>query len=255
MGFKKSHVAILIFVIVGLFFYWKMSSSNQKTDGATASEEENVEQEAMANQPAVDSSTDKSQQQDASNSVNQAQQGGVDESAIRAQFLEALKGLGTCLDVKNVVDSDQSDAKLDNLINSVRNEIGDPVIRSQDWSNTHITLPSGEQRRIRIEMEYDSEDRIVKRLKYYSVDKENLPVPIPLNNEMTLDPQETFIASLEKDGQVTLREKGERIYFQNGEELIFTEKNDQLSDIEMNRSGKTYKCTGLETGKSSCNCL
>lgn len=256
MSLKKSHLVAIAFVVLTAVLYWKYSNSDVVDNPAEVDgNEEATEQEAMAANNSTTENSGSETQNDSQNSLAGAGENKVDESVIQAQFLEALKGLGTCLDIKNSVDPQQGEAKLDNLINSVRNEIGDPVIRSEDWSNTHIILPNGEQRRIRIEMEYDANDRIIKRLKYYSLDKENLPVPIQLNDESTLDPQDTFIASLEKEGQVFLREKGERIYFQNGEELIFTQKNERLSDVEANRNGRTFKCIGLETGKSSCSCL
>ncbi len=255
MNLKKSHLIVAALIILTAILYWKYSRPEVAVSQTEAdSNEEVVEQEAMSANSAAENPESEAQN-NPQNSVAGAGENKVDEAAVQAQFIEALKGLGSCLDIKNSADPDQSDPKVDNLINSVRNEIGDPVIRSEDWSTTHLVLPNGEQRRIRIEMEYDANDRIVKRLKYYSLDKENLPVPIQLSNESSLDPQDSYIASLEKDGQVSLREKGERIYFQNGEELIFTQKNERLSDIEINRSGRTFKCMGLETGKSSCNCM
>ena len=255
MNLKKSHFIAAALVALTVILYWKYSGHEVAvTPTESEATEEVVEQEAMsANSGSENPGSETQDNPQAPPEV--AGENKVDESVVRAQFVEALKGLGSCLDIKNVVDPDQGEAKLDNLINSVRNEIGDPVIRSEDWSTTHLTLPNGEQRRIRIEMEYDANDRIVKRLKYYSLDKENLPVPIQLNAESTLDPQDSFIASLEKDGQISLREKGERIYFQNGEELIFTQRNDRVSDIEINRNGRTFKCMGLESGKSSCSCM
>ncbi len=250
---KKLLIAILVVVAGG--FIWKAFQS-KPNETVLENQDEISEQEAMSDQNSnkqnqnLEESLEKTEVEN-----NEAEIEKVDEALVQSQFLEALKGLGSCLDIKNAIDSDQRDAKLDNLIASVRNEIGDPAIRSEDWSNTHVTLPNGEQRRIRIEMEYDSDDRIVKRLKYYGVDKENFPVPIPLGKEVSVDPQESYIASLEKEGKVFLREKGERIYFQNGEELVFTEKNNRLADLEMNRNGRTYKCAGLESGKASCTCL
>ncbi len=256
MNLKKSHLIVAALVVLTAILYWKYSNPEVAVNQAEAEgNEEVVEQEAMSATNSGAETPESETQNNPQAPPEIAAENKVDEAVVRAQFIEALKGLGSCLDIKNSVDADQGEAKLDNVINSVRNEIGDPVIRSEDWTTTHIVLPNGEQRRIRIEMEYDANDRIVKRLKYYSLDKENLPVPIQLNTESTLDPQDSFIASLEKDGQVSLREKGERIYFQNGEELIFTQKNDRISDVEINRNGRTFKCLGLESGKSSCSCM
>ncbi len=253
MNRNKKIFLIIVILIGGLLL---LKAIFQKNPEEIVNEtEDTVEQEDMVaptpdpNAPvdvAAGTSADTASQSDNENSV--------DPSLVQAQFMEALKTLGTCLDIKNAIDTEQKEPRLENLVASVRNEIGDPVIRSEDWSNTLVTLPNGEQRRIRIEMEYDADDRIVKRLKYYKAEKDNL-IPIPLDNSNSTDPQDSFIASLEGEGKVAIREKGSRMYFQNGEEIVFVEKNDQIADIEMNRNGRTFKCVGLDSGRSTCSCL
>jgi len=248
---KKILISIALLVVallVGRAFF----KSSDATENAES--EDTSEQEAMVDPDSNPSATPPSTES-LEGKETASEDEAVDPAFVQAQFLEALKGLGTCMDIKNAIDTEQKEIKLDSLIASVRNEIGDPVIRSEDWSNTLLRTPEGEQRRIRVEMEYDTDDRIVKRLKYYKVESEDRMVPIPLEGEASVDPQDSFIASLEGDGKIFMREKGSRIYFQNGEELILVERNDQLSDIEMNRNGRTFKCTGLETGKSNCSCL
>lgn len=246
---KKILIGIIVLVLglllgKAIFFSSPSEPASESTD--------NAEQEEMA-EPGVPKgeSTSEPTAQPPAETSSQAE---VDPAMVQAQFVEALKSLGTCLDVKNVVDSDQKEPTLDNLVASVRNEIGDPVIRSEDWSNTLLVLPNGEQRRIRLEMEYDADDHVVKRLKYYKLENDNL-VPLPLENESSVDPQDSFIASLESEGKVATREKGSRMYFQNGEEVVFVEKNDRLADVEINRNGRTFKCVGLDSGRSTCSCL
>lgn len=170
-------------------------------------------------------------------------------------FAESVKMLGQCLDIKTAVDGDQVDPVYDNLENSVRNELGETVIRSEDWSNTHIKLSNGEERRIRIETDLSGDSTVVKRLRYYSVDKEGLPVLIPLPKEQTEDPSETLIASMLKEGTPTLEESGKRAYFQNGEEMIYVERNGKLSEYEMSKGTRTFKCMSLDSDKSSCKCF
>lgn len=250
----KINKKILISVgalIFGLLIWRAFFHSPEAVDNSTV--EDTSEQEAMIDPNATqgsDESLNKGPAVPDASSVEPP----VDPAQVQAQFLEALKGLGTCLEIKNAIDTEQKEIKLDSLVASVRNEIGDPVIRSEDWSNTLLDMADGEQRRIRIEMEYDTDDKIVKRLKYYKIQNDQM-VPIPLENDVAVDPQDSFIASLESDGKIFMREKGSRIYFQNGEELIFVERNDQLSDIEMNRNGRTFKCTALDSGKSHCSCM
>ena len=174
---------------------------------------------------------------------------------LQDNFVEALKGIGTCLDIRNSIDSDEQEAKVEFLISSLRSEWGEPTVRTEDWSNTNLTLPNGEERRIRLEIDFDSTDRIVKRLKYYSVDKDKMPVPLDIPPEQIFDPSEEFLASLEKEGQVTLKQKSLRYYFQDGEEIILVERNGVISDLEVNKDGRYYKCKSIDSTQSSCQCL
>jgi len=251
---KSYSVPLLIAAAILVLLIWKPFSKEKASQ--VSDESEISEQEEMASPIETGSTTGATDANTAAPTPSaDAVPVQVSDAEIKGQFLESLKGLGACLDIKNTVDQDQSEPTLDNMVYSLRNEIGDPVIHSEDWSNTHITLPSGEQRRIRIEMDYEADDRIVKKLKYFGVDKENLPVPIPVDKDLATDPQESFISSLEKDGKVSMREKGERVYFQNGEEIVFVERNGRLLDIEMNKAGRTFKCTNLNAPKANCNCL
>lgn len=170
-------------------------------------------------------------------------------------FVEALKGIGTCLDIRNTIDSDEQDPKIEFLISSLRSEWGEPTVKTEDWSNTNLTLPNGEERRIRLEIDFDSADRIVKRLKYFSLDKDKMPVPLDLPPEQVFDPSEEFLASLESEGQVTLKQKSLRYYFQDGEEIILIERNGLISDLEVNKDGRYFKCKGLDSQQLSCQCL
>jgi len=177
------------------------------------------------------------------------------DSPKNPHFVEILKDLGQCLEIKSTVDGNFSKPNLVDLIQSVKNELGAPRVQVQDWSNTHIVLPSGQQRRIHIETEDLGQGRIGKRLKFYGVDSEDLPVEIPVRQEMAFDPKDSDVLSLESQGQITLREKSGKVYFTNGEELIYIEKNDLLSDLEMKRKDRVFKCTDLDREKPSCGCL
>lgn len=136
------------------------------------------------------------------------------------------------------------------MLSSLQGDLGDPVIRSEDWTSTEIETPSQEKKLIKIETNYENED-IVKKLKYFNVTNEGL-IPIDLSDEQTTEPTSTFLASLESEGKVIKTEKSERVFYQNGEEVLYTESNGLIEFIEISRQGKTLKCPSLE--KSDCTC-
>ena len=165
-----------------------------------------------------------------------------------------LRKIGDCLHISNSLNDDAS-MTATSLLDSVRTELGEVVANQTDWKNVHITLPNGEQRRLRIEIEATSEEGTAPRLRYYGVDKEGLPVPIPLTKEQSLNPSEEYIASLENQGQVTLREEARRGLFSKGAEIYYTERNGYLSELEISVDGKSVKCQDLQSTHGNCGCF
>jgi hypothetical protein len=164
-----------------------------------------------------------------------------------------FRELGQCLQIKN--SAPEEAVSFADLQAAVRNELGDVMASDTDWKNVHVKLPNGEQRRLRLEVEGAGEELSVKTLKYYGVDKENLPVELPLTKEQTTNPSDSFIASLEQEGSVTLREEARRGVFTTGAELYYVERNGRLSEIEMSFRGHSFKCTDLTQTNSKCRCF
>lgn len=176
----------------------------------------------------------------------------VNPELAAAAFGSALQAMTSCLKLP-AAGGGSADPTLDNWVNAVRSELGEPVIQTEDWNNIEIRTAAGETRIIRVEMDYSGEERIVRRLSYTKFGPQGKSEEIPLDTQQTEDPSETFIASLEGDGQVVAREKSQRIYFGTGEEIVVTEKNGRVTEIEMSRNGRNFKCTGADTS-ARCQC-
>lgn len=165
-----------------------------------------------------------------------------------------LGALGTCLSIHNTL-GDDKDNNFESVVASVRSELGDLEVDSLDWKNTHITLPSGERRRLRLEIEGTGEQSTIRRLKYYGVDSDDLPVPLPLSKEQSINPTDTFLSSLEKEGRITLQEEARRGLFSSGAEVYHVEKDGVLSEFEISYQGKSFKCSDLATSQGRCQCF
>lgn len=168
-------------------------------------------------------------------------------------FGQELQALGSCLQIHNSAGG-EVEPTIANLNASIRSELGDMIAQADDWTNTHVILPNGEKRRIRIEIDSNGEESVVRRLKYFGVDKEDLPIPISLTPEQSVNPSDAFVASLERDGQVTMREKGVHGVYSQGSQIYFAERNGVLTDIELSRNGRTFKCMDLSKEASRCRC-
>jgi hypothetical protein len=179
---------------------------------------------------------------------------GADSSVIgRSNVALMLNKLSECTEIKNSVPSGPVEPTLSSVLESVQVELGEPVIRSEDWNTTEISMPDGGKRVIKIETVYEDDD-IIKRLKYYQVTSQAL-VPLELTSEQSVNPSETFLASLEKEGDVSSRERSERVFFQNGEEITYTERNGKLLNSEIIRAGKSLKCSDYGMPSFKCQCF
>jgi hypothetical protein len=165
-----------------------------------------------------------------------------------------LREIGQCLQISNGL-NDTAKPTFDDLQTSLQPAMGELLGSASDWKNIHVTLPNGEKRRIRIEIEGSGEEAVRRHLQYFSVDTEDLPVPIPLPKEQSTNPSDTFLAGLEKEGQVTLREEARRGVYDNGAELFYVERNGTLSEIEMGYNGKSVRCQDLDTTQGNCRCF
>ncbi|MBC7371179.1 MAG: hypothetical protein H7326_06420 [Bdellovibrionaceae bacterium] len=165
-----------------------------------------------------------------------------------------LKEIGDCLKIGNTL-NESAQPQLSELQGSLQSSLGDFINTTLEWKNVHLTMPSGEKRRLRLEVDVDAEQSLSRRLQYYSVDSEGMTVPIPLSPEQETNPTETFISGLESDGQVTMQEEAHRGFYPQGVELYYVERNGFLSEIEMNYQGKSVRCQDLEKPNSGCRCF
>lgn len=175
------------------------------------------------------------------------------EEAMHERFVTSMKDMSTCLELPT--SGAPAESNINSWITSMKGSLGEPVLQTEDSSAVDIQTSSGERRRIQVEMDYSGEDRIVRRVKYVKLNGDEPGEAIPLAKEQSEDPSETFLASLESDGQVTGREKNERVYFASGEEVVVTEKNGKVSNIEVNRNGRSFRCQPTDVNAPKCECV
>ncbi|MGZ3745714.1 MAG: hypothetical protein ACXWRE_00175 [Pseudobdellovibrionaceae bacterium] len=178
---------------------------------------------------------------------------GVDLNKASEFFGRSMNQLGACMGFNNVGTADRLDPSVDNLMATLKSDLGDPILRSQDWVTWNLRVGS-EERRIRIETDYSDNDQPSHHLLYFKLDAQGQPTLIPLPSEQSKDPSESFIASLQKDGEVYEEEKGERAYFEPGQEMTITEKNGKIDDLDVGNGVKSFRCAGILTTSPTCKC-
>lgn len=177
----------------------------------------------------------------------------VDLAKASEFFGQSLRQMSICLGIRSLSDVVKMEPTFDNLVSTIKPELGDPILRSQDWVTWNLKV-GNEERRIRVETDYSDSEETSTHLLYFKLDAQAQPTLIPLPAEQTRNPSDTFIASLQKDGETYLEEKGERAYFENGQEMVLTERNGKIDDLEFANGTKTFRCAGILTSAAACKC-
>lgn len=241
---------IIIIVAVSLYFVLRPNGSVPSGDSSSSATQEIAATHEEPSEPASAAASSMI----ASPVAHTTKTANVDHAALgRSNIALMLNKLSECTEIKNTVPSAVVEPTLSSIIESVQAELGEPVIRSEDWTTTEVTLADGNKRIIKIETVYEDDD-IIKRLKHYQVSNQEL-VPLELTTEQSVNPSETFLASLEKEGEVSGRERSERVFFQNGEEVTYTERNGKLVNSEIIRAGKSLKCSDYGQPSFKCQCF
>lgn len=180
-----------------------------------------------------------------------------DSQQVYKLFSEHLKAMGTCLEIKNSIDSDAVDPTFDNLVVSLRPALGEIVVQMDDWTQRDLRNTEGDRKRIRTEVSYQDggTNSPTKRVQLYNVNDQGMPELQSIDPEQSVNPTDAFIDSLKTGFETSLEEKGGRAYYQEGEEIVMIERNGKLESVSISRNGKTASCSGLDSLKSVCQCL
>lgn len=242
-------IGLGLFVAIVSGIVWLKSSPSK----------ENVPQPEEVVESAEESGADSRLEEDlaakmaASPTPERAKNEAVDLTRASEFFSQSIRQLSVCLGINVSAGADRLDPSFDSFVSVVRSELGDPIMRSEDWVTWSLRA-GAEERRIRIETDYSDSDKASRHLLYFKLDPQGQPSLIPLPAEQTTDPSDAFIASLQKDGEIYEEEKGQRAYFENGQELVMTEKNGKIDDLEFSNGSKIFRCAGVLTANPSCKC-
>ncbi len=240
-------------------FYFYDRSQNKKIPAQQKTENEEsleVVQAASATQSmATETSNEKTLAKAMGTSLGEPAKPEENQQVYK-NFSEHLKTIGTCLEIKNSVDSDKVDPTFDNLVVSLRPALGEVVVQMDDWTQRDLRNNDGERKRLRTEINYQSNDnQPVKRLQIYKLNEQGMPELQTADPEQSVNPTDAYIDSLRTGFETSLEEKGGRAYYQEGEELVMIERNGKLESISLSKGGKTVSCSGLDSLKSNCQCL
>lgn len=174
---------------------------------------------------------------------------------IAKNFVEHLKTVGKCLGINNAIDHDIIDPTYDNLVVSLSPVIGNVVVQMDDWTQLDLQNPDGTRRRIRTEVNYENPNAPVKYVQLYNINDQGFPELQPVDSEKAHNPSDDYINYLRGGANLVLDEKGSRVYFQEGEEIVMVERSGVIESFSLTKNEKTISCTGLDAVNSNCQCV
>ena len=250
-------IAATLIAMAAFYFYDHGSSKKNNTTEQTESVEnlEKVQTDSAVVASSDISSGDKTITKALDTSAGEPAKP-EDTQQVYKNFSEHLKTIGTCLEIKNAVDSDKVDPTYDNLVVSLRPALGEVVVQMDDWTQRDLRNAQGDRKRLRTESNYDNgAGTPTKRVQLYKINEQGMPEMQAVDQEQSVNPSDAYIDSLKGDFETSLEEKGARAYYQEGEEVVMIERNGKLESVSITRNGKTASCTGLDSLKSNCQCL
>ncbi len=162
--------------------------------------------------------------------------------------------IADCLDLKISELDGSPEVKLDSLTEVFQSELGQASFQADRWQNWHMRMRDGKERRIRLEISENDEGKVTKELKYFSVDREGQPSTIEQDDEKSLNPSDETLDQLLKEGEVFFKERAAYVVFPNGERIEYLEKDGTLSEIEIIKGDRYYRCGNISE-RDSCQCI
>lgn len=246
-------ITIIITVVVMVLFFWK-DQNNLREDAGSS---DNDNQTARLDTEKKSEEVIKKQLLESQALKEKATAPATNEQMEEVQkaFSAHLKQLGQCLGVNPSVEFDKVDPTFDNLIIALRPALGEIVVKMDDWTQMDVRASNGDMSRIRTEIEYQENGNPVKHAQYYKINDQGMPEMQNLAPEQAIDPPDDFIENLKAGSPAVNDDKGGRVYYPEGEELVLVEHNTRVQSFSLTKGEKTFSCTETDSMNSNCQCL
>lgn len=247
--YSKAILTIISFFIFVLII-WKLNASGEISPAPVQKHVENNIEKSTDAQLNTSLNQDKNEKSKISSDKLSE-----NKSLILAEnFRKSISLTAECLGLKNT-QLNQNNAPTSEVLHQVfQNDLGEVVLKNEEKTDLIIQTSNTDRRRIKMELDYSGESSIVRRLKYYK-QLNNQWVEQELSSEQSEDPTDVFISSLMADGNVIREEKIEKIYFQNGEDITYLSKDNEIHGFDFYHDGKKSNCKDLDSENFQCDCF
>lgn len=249
-------IAIVVVFAAGFFFMKAFKKRPAKSGEVVEETAETVEptQDQMG-QPIAKSATPlPGQPVSAGVGPAPVQAAGAETEADRKTFAEIVGDLRDCLELSRAGGSDQAPVTIENLTNQMQSEFGPVSNQGDRWLSWKMRTPGGEERLLRVDYFEDEMGTPQRELHYFSMRSESDVFPIDVPADKGLNPPDSYIDEVLREGQVHYQEKAKYAIFPSGERVDFVEKNGALSEIEVTKGEHFFRCDNVKS-RQSCHCV
>lgn len=247
---QKKYLALGLLILVLVILYFRFPFSQQSESQST--NQQRFESESRPEDIPVPSGGEDGEAVSNTNGFLPTQM----ENPIRFEsYQQQLKALSACLNIKTNPFDVNAEIGLEALHEAISGDLGAIVSQNKDWTVTDIRTPANEIRRIFFKNTPDLDPQVLSSVKYYAFAADGSRKELPLSKEQSENPSEALLASLEADGQVIAKSNAWRVFYQNGFDLIATEKNGRIYSFELNRDDKAFRCQENAQGSLQCRCI
>lgn len=185
--------------------------------------------------------------------------GGLDSTVTELtmqKFSQHMQFMSKCLGMDSrQAPTQKSEPTIESLMDQLRPAMGESQAQVHDWTQTEIVGKDGVRRRVRVDYDYSDEtSEPARRLSMYRINQYGMPEIVVLTPDQMDNPNEAYVHSLIEGNRVMAEESAARVYFANGEELVFSIRNGNLNGISVTRGFNSFNCQNLDEDRSACSC-
>jgi hypothetical protein len=249
---NKYLIAIGAMILVMVFFF---NQHKSEMTAASPKEDESVEDHVkpVVKQVAATAVSTDTAQVVSSDDSSKKKAVVLSQNVLR-QFSNHLNSMNKCLGLHGASESEAVEPRLDNLLQNLRSSLGDAVAKMDDYVQTEIVDKDSVTKRIRVDYDYIDGNTSNRRLTIYQMNAYGMPEITDLTADQSNNPNQAYVDSLIEGNKVNTEERGARVYFAQGEEVVFSMKNGILQNISINRADRSFNCFNLGDENSNCSC-
>lgn len=265
MNNKSILLAVGVVVIAAALYFFNKSSKVDAPPEQTSEVEEEVPLAAQADfvappEPVSNGATvspDVSTETTDKNKIATTYEMDSEVTPLTMQkFSEHLQFMTKCLGIESrIVPPQQAEPTIENIMDQLRPNLGESQAQVHDWTQTEIVGKDGVRRRVRVDYDYaDETAEPARRLSMYQMNSYGMPEIVQLTPDQMDNPNEAYIHSLIEGNKVVVEESAARVYFANGEEMIFSIRNGNINGLSVSKGLRSFNCQNMDEDRSACSC-